>query len=90
MPVGKNLRKPIDGRVGRSLIRNARGRIERNQVHLGFDSRQQLCEPPRILWGVVDTLQHHVFERDAISLLQRETPACLENLGQRILSIRRD
>ena len=49
MPIGEHLREGVDALVGRAIERNAGRGIERNQVDLGLDARQQPRQPPRIL-----------------------------------------
>ena len=87
--VGEDAGEGVDTRVRRPLERNARRGVERNQVDLGLDARQQLRQPARILRRIVDAVEHHVLERDAAALLQREPAAGVEDVVQRILLGRR-
>ena len=47
--IGEDLREGIDAIVRRAIERDAGGGIERQQVHLGFDTGEHLDEPARIL-----------------------------------------
>ena len=62
------LRKPIDDGVRRTLERNARRRIQRNQIDLRFHAREQSREPARVVGRIVDAGEHHVLERDPAAL----------------------
>ena len=66
------VRRPLEG--------NARRLVERQQVDLRLDAVQQPHEPARVFGRVVDVLQHHVFEGDALAALQREAAAGVEQL----------
>ena len=90
MPIGKDLREAIDPGVRWSRVRNAGRRIQRDQVQLGFDSRQQRDESTRVLGSVVDAVEQHVLERDAASLFEREASARLQDVGQRVFPVRRN
>ena len=51
LAVGEDLGEPVDLFVRGPLIRDTWRSVEGNQVHLGFNARQQLYEPVRVLGG---------------------------------------
>ena len=50
---------------------------------------EQPHQAARVVGRVVDAVEHHVLERDAAALLQRETPAGVEDRRERVLAVRR-
>ena len=89
LAIGQDLREPVDLFVRGPLIRDTWRSVEWNQVHLGFNARQQLYEPVRVPGGVVYSSEQHILKCDAAALLQRKAPACGENLLKRVLAVRR-
>jgi len=90
VPVRQDLRESIHAIVGRAFVRNSRRRVERDQVHLGFDPRQQFHEASGIVWRVVDAGEQHVLERDPVPVLERKAAAGVDDAVQRIFPIGRD
>jgi len=90
VPIREDLREAIDSGVRGPPIGDPWRRIQRNQIHFALDSGKQLDEPPRVLWCVVHTVKQHIFERNAASLLEREPPACLQDVRQRVFGVRRN
>ena len=79
VPIGQDLREAVDALIRRPFERNARRRVQRDQVHLCLDPRQQLHQPARVLRRVVDAVEQHVLERDAAALLERKPAAGVED-----------
>ena len=57
-------------RVG-CFERNPRSGIERDQIHLGIDMRQQLHHAAGVGVGVVDAVEQHVLEGQLLPRAQR-------------------
>src|SRR5438094_208640 len=89
MVVGKNLREPVDRLVRWTLERNPRGRVQRDQIYLGFHAREELRQLPGGVHRVVHAGQQHVLEGDAAAALERETFARGDDIGDAELRIDR-
>ena len=80
-----------------ALTRSSEGRVNGmpgaslsgSRLTLRLDAGEERCEPARVLGRVVDAVEQHVLERDAAALREREAPAGVDQIAQRVLAIDR-
>ena len=74
----------------RALVLRAWPRVERNQIDLGRNTLEQLHQQLGVIHGIVDALEHHIFEGDAARVRRtRIVAAGLQQFGNRIFAIER-
>jgi len=71
----QDLLEALDRGLGGSLELASRRGVVGNEVDLGFDASQQLCQAERVLDRVVHAVQHDIFKGDASPGFQGIMPA---------------
>src|SRR5262249_61022232 len=73
----------------RRAVRQFGRRVVRDQVHFGPNAVEQFDKAPRVFVGIVDAVEHHVFERQPLAFAERVLAAGFHQVRERILAIDR-
>ncbi|MFO0007079.1 MAG: hypothetical protein ACK559_38780, partial [bacterium] len=76
----------LDLGVGRAAQLAVRVLVVRDQVDLGGHARHQGFHAGSVVQAGVEAVHHHVLEGDALAGGERELPAGLEELVERVLA----
>src|SRR5215470_14442669 len=87
--VNQNFLKAQDAIHRRRSIRQFGRGVVRDQVHFRPNAVEQFHQPPRVFIGIVDAVEHHVFESQPLAFTQRVLAAGLHQIRERVLAVYR-